>query len=51
MQCVLVLGIENIMLTIEDEMIVIVSCCAALSFSTSVMASVNVCGSFSDSCC
>ena len=33
---------HDIMLTIEDGMIVMVSCCAALSFSASVMASVNV---------
>ena len=33
-------------LTVEDRMFVMVSCCAALSFFTSVMASVNVRGSF-----
>ena len=36
----------DIVLTGEDEMIIMVSC-AALHFSTSVTASVNVCGSFS----
>ena len=37
----------DIMLTIEDGRMVAVSCCAALSFSTSVMASFSVCRSFS----
>ena len=37
----------DIMLTVEDGIIVTVSYCAVLSFPTSVMASVNVCGSFS----
>ena len=35
------------MLTAEDEIIVAVSCCTALNFSTSVMASISVCGFFS----
>ena len=34
------------MLTIEDGMIVVVNCCAELSFSTSVMASFSFYGSF-----
>ena len=36
----------DIMLTIEDAMMVAVSCCAALSFFTLIMASLWVCGSF-----
>ena len=54
MWCVLVLGIEkhlsssfNSMLTIDDKRMVVVSCFAASSFSTSVMVSFGVFGSFS----
>ena len=37
----------DIMSTAEDGMIVVVSCCAALNFSTSVISSFNICGLFS----
>ena len=35
------------MLTVDGGMMVAVSCCTALSFSTSDIASLNICGPFS----